>query len=227
MPNDDSAGAPRPDVRQSSNSARAWLRALESTAEATRDPHRILPRVVADWARGYGDAPALVSDRECLSFRDLEKRMNQYSRWALAEGIQKGESVALMMGNRPEYFVIWLGLIQVGAIVALFSSDLRAPAVTHALRAAGVRRIIASAECADVCQSAVAALGEAAEIWIHESGRRQTRSIELSVAAASGDALSGDELRPVTLNDRALRIFTSGTTGLPKAAEVSHRRLVT
>ena len=227
MPNDDSAGAPRPDVRQSSNSARSWLRALERTAEATRDPHRVLPRAVTEWAHTYGDAPALLSDRECLSFRDLEKRMNQYSRWALAEGIQKGESVALMMGNRPEYFVIWLGLIQVGAIVALFSSDLRAPAVTHALRAAGVRRIIASAECADVCQSAVAALGEAAEIWIHESGRRQTRSIELSVAAASGDALSGDELRPVTLNDRALRIFTSGTTGLPKAAEVSHRRLVT
>jgi fatty-acyl-CoA synthase len=39
--------------------------------------------------------------------------------------------------------------------------------------------------------------------------------------------LTRDELRPVTPNDRALRIFTSGTTGLPKAAEVSHRRLVT
>ena len=227
MCDDDSASILHPEVAQTANPARSWLRALERTAEATRDPHRVLPRAVTEWAHTYGDAPALLSDRECLSFRDLEKRMNQYSRWALAEGIQKGESVALMMGNRPEYFVIWLGLIQVGAIVALFSSDLRAPAVTHALRAAGVRRIIASAECADVCQSAVAALGEAAEIWIHESGRRQTRSIELSVAAASGDALSGDELRPVTLNDRALRIFTSGTTGLPKAAEVSHRRLVT
>ena len=51
--------------------------------------------------------------------------MNQYSRWALSEGIQRGEPIALMMGNRPEYFVIWLGLIQVGAIVALFGSDLR------------------------------------------------------------------------------------------------------
>jgi fatty-acyl-CoA synthase len=227
MCDDDSASILHPEDAQTANPARSWLRALERTAEATRDPHRVLPRAVTEWAHTYGDAPALLSDGECLSFRDLEKRMNQYSRWALAEGIQKGESVALMMGNRPEYFVIWLGLIQVGAIVALFSSDLRAPAVTHALRAAGVRRIIASAECADVCQSAVAALGEAAEIWIHESGRRQTCSIELSVAAASGDALSGDELRPVTLNDRALRIFTSGTTGLPKAAEVSHRRLVT
>ena len=165
--------APHPNVEQSANPARAWLRALESTAEATRDPHRILPRAVADWARSYGDATALVSDRECFSFRDLEKRMNQYSRWALAEGIQKGEPIALMMGNRPEYFVIWLGLIQVGAIVALFGSDLRAPAIAHALKVAGVRRIVASAECADVCRSAVAALGETVEIWIHGSGRQR------------------------------------------------------
>jgi fatty-acyl-CoA synthase len=134
------ASAPRPDVEQAANSARAWLRALESTAEATHDPHRILPRVVADWGRSYADATALVSDRECCSFRDLEKRMNQYSRWALAEG-RGGEPIALMMGNRPEYFVIWLGLIQAGAIVALFGSDLRAPAIAHALKAAGARRI--------------------------------------------------------------------------------------
>ena len=153
--------------------------------------------------------------------------MNQYSRWALAEGIQQGEPIALMMGNRPEYFVIWLGLIQVGAIVALFGSDLRAPAIAHALKVAGARRIIASAECADVCRSAVAALGATVEIWIHGSGQRETRSIDFAVAGESGDALARGELRPVTLNDRALRIFTSGTTGLPKAAEVSHRRLVT
>ncbi len=219
--------APHPNVEQSANPARAWLRALESTAEATRDPHRILPRAVADWARSYGDAAALVSDRECFSFRDLEKRMNQYSRWALAEGVQKGEPIALMMGNRPEYFVIWLGLIQVGAIAALFGADLRAPAIAHALKVAGVRRIVASAECADVCRSAVAGLGETIEIWIHGSERQETRSIDLAAARESGDALQGGELRPVTLSDRALRIFTSGTTGLPKAAEVSHRRLAT
>jgi fatty-acyl-CoA synthase len=223
----DAPNAPHPEVAQAANPARAWLRALESTAEGTRDPNRILPRAVADWARSYADAPALVSDRERFSFRDLEKRMNQYSRWALAKGVQQGEPIALVMGNRPEYFVIWLGLIQVGAIVALIGSELRAPAIAHALKTAGARRIITSAECADVCRSAAAALGERAEIWIHGSREGETRSIDLGAAAASGDALTGDELRPVTLNDRALRIFTSGTTGLPKAAEVSHRRLVT
>jgi fatty-acyl-CoA synthase len=227
MGDDDAPNALHSELAKAANPARAWLRALESTAEATRDPHHILPRAVADWARSYADAPALVSDREYFSFCDLEKRMNQYSRWALAEGIQKGETVALMMGNRPEYFAIWLGLTQVGAIVALFGPGLRAPAVAHALKAAGARRIIASLECVDVCRSAVAAIGDTVEIWTHGTGQRETHGIELGAAGASGDPLAPNELRPVTLNDRALRIFTSGTTGLPKAAEVSHRRLVT
>ena len=104
--------------------AHAWLRALETTAQATREPERILPRMMTEWARKYGEAPALVSDRERFSFRGLEARMNQYSRWALSMGVTNGETVALVMGNRPEYFAIWLGLIQVGAIVALVSPSL-------------------------------------------------------------------------------------------------------
>ncbi|HTR11802.1 MAG TPA: long-chain-acyl-CoA synthetase [Roseiarcus sp.] len=205
---------------------RAWLRALETTAQATRDPERILPRVVIEWAQRYGDAPALVSDRESFSFRTLEARMNQYSRWALKAGATSGEAVALLMGNRPEYFAIWLGLTQVGAIVALISPDLRAPAVAHALKVAGARRVIAAAEYADVCGEAVDACDEFIELWIHGPCRPDRQRIDLAVSNQNGRTLSEDERRPITLLDRALRIFTSGTTGLPKAAEVSHRRLI-
>jgi hypothetical protein len=69
--------------------AKAWTRALEITAQATRDPARILPQAVAEWADKYGDAVALVSDRERLNFRALEARMNQYSRWAQASRAAK------------------------------------------------------------------------------------------------------------------------------------------
>ena len=150
--------------------ARAWMRALETTAHATRDPERILPRAIADWAGKYGDATALISDRERLSFRGLAARMNQYSRWALNAGVGKGETVALMMGNRPEYFAIWLGLIQVGAIVALINPDLRPPALAHALKVARARRVIAASECADVCAEGVGRLDDTIEIWVHGDG---------------------------------------------------------
>ena len=220
------AATPGPNDAPATTRARAWLRALETTAQATRDPERILPRAVNEWAYKYGDATALVSDRERFTFRALAARMNQYSRWALSAGVTSGETVALMMGNRPEYFAIWLGLTQIGAIVALISPDLRAPAVAHALHVASARRLIAAAECGGLCTDAVAALDNYIEIGIHGDGRPDQPRIDLAVPTWSGEPLAQGERRPITLADRALRIFTSGTTGLPKAAEVSHRRLI-
>jgi fatty-acyl-CoA synthase len=207
-----------PDRNPAATPARAWLRALETTAKATRDPERILPLAITEWASEYGDSTALVSVDERLTFRELAARMNQYSRWALSEGVRSGETVALIMGNRPEYFAIWLGLTQVGAIVALIGPDLRTPAVAHALKVARARRVIVAAERAEVCADAGAALDDPIEIYIHGDG--------LAVSVLSGEPIEKGQRPPVTLADRALRIFTSGTTGLPKAAEVSHRRLI-
>jgi non-ribosomal peptide synthetase component E (peptide arylation enzyme) len=125
--------------------AKAWARALEITAQATRDPARILPRAAAEWADKYGDATALISDQERLSFRALEARMNQYSRWALGAGIARGETVALMMGNRPEYFAIWLGLISLRATAAL-GGGLLASRMRATLKA--IRHGVMNAACA-------------------------------------------------------------------------------
>ena len=58
----------------------------------------------------HGDAPALMSDAETLSYRALAARANRYARWALAQGLAKGETVGLLMPNRPDYMAAWLGI---------------------------------------------------------------------------------------------------------------------
>ena len=205
--------------------AQDWARALETIGRATRDPERILTRAIAEWACRYGDAPALLSDREDFSFRALQARMNQYSNWALDAGVAPGETVALLMGNRPEYFAIWLGLIQVGAIVALLSPGLSGPSLIHALTVARARRVIVAAENAARCMETLADQ-QGVEVWIHGAGGSDVRRIDLAVSTQSGDPLDRVRLPRITLHNRALRIFTSGTTGMPKAAEVSHRKLI-
>ena len=67
------AAAPRPTA---ATPARAWLKALETTAQATRDPARTLARAAGEWAAAYGDAPAVLSDVERFSFRALAERAN-------------------------------------------------------------------------------------------------------------------------------------------------------
>ena len=214
------AAAPRPSA---ATPARAWFRALETTAEATRDPARTLARAAGEWAAAYGDAPAVLSDVEQFSFRALAERANRYSRWALAAGLAKGDVVALMMGARPEYFALWLGLTQVGVVVALLNVNLTGAALAHCVRVAGARAAIVAAPFAETCADAFAGLP--LDLWPHGGGD-EARRLDLALPAFAGAPLDDGERRATTLSDRALLIFTSGTTGLPKAAAVSHHRVV-
>lgn len=198
----------------------AWTRALETVARATRDPARTLPHAVAEWAQRYGDRPALVGAQENYSFAALSVRLRQYARWALAQDLPKGATVALMMRNRPEYVAIWLGLTRVGIIVALIPPDLTGAALAHALSAAQAQIAIATAEGATHMREA----GFAGEVWTYGDGERR---LDNALALYSAAPLDAQDAPAVTLDDKALRIFTSGTTGLPKAAEVSHRKIVT
>src|SRR5207249_1938701 len=67
--------------------AKAWLRALEMTAPIAKDPTRTLPAIIDELADRYGEAPALLSDRECLSYHALAARANRYARWALGADV--------------------------------------------------------------------------------------------------------------------------------------------
>ena len=198
----------------------AWTRALETVGRATRDPARTLPRATAQWAQLYGARPALIGETESYSFEQLAHRVHQYARWGLAQGARKGETVALMLRNRPEYAAIWLGLTRIGAVVALIPPELSGAALAHALAAAQAKTAIGSPEAALLLRDA----GFAADVWTLDGGERR---LEAAVALYSGAPVGEDDAPPVTLDDKALRIFTSGTTGFPKAAEVSHRKIVT
>jgi fatty-acyl-CoA synthase len=209
--------------------AQAWARALELTAPIARHPHRLLPTVIAERAAQLGDAPALLSEHECLTYGTLAARSNQYARWALGQNLGKGDVVCLMMLNRPEYMAIWLGIASVGAVVALLNTNLTGPALAHCINIVAPRHIIVAAELAARLVTALpdlAAAPAASPRWVHGAGDSSFRRIDRDIDQLSGHALSDVERRPVTIHDQALHIYTSGTTGLPKAANVSHARLM-
>jgi fatty-acyl-CoA synthase len=202
------------------------MRALEATARLGDEPARIFPLVVAEVAARRPDIQALLSKRETLTFGALAARMNSISRWALAQGIAKGDVVCLLMPNRPEYIAIWLGLTQVGAVVALLNTNLSGAALAHCIQAAGPRHAVVAAELAETFAEATARLAAVPKTWLHGEGALAAQRFDEAAQVFDGAPLSAIERRTVTLADRALLIYTSGTTGLPKAAHVSHHRIM-
>src|SRR3974390_234804 len=112
---------------------KAWLRALEKTALIARNPFETLAVVIEGVADKVGDAPALASGRESLTYRALAEKSNRYARWALQQGIASGDVVCLLMSNCPEYMAIWLGITRIGGVVSLINTNLRGASLAHCI----------------------------------------------------------------------------------------------
>jgi fatty-acyl-CoA synthase len=208
---------------------RAGLRTLRRTAPIVRNPRRIFPIVIDELAEAHGDKLALLSARETLSYRALAERSRRYLRWALHQGIAKGDVVALLMPNRPEYLAIWLGLTRAGATVALLNTNLTGSSLAHCIDIVASRHVIVAAEHVAALDSTAGFLKLAPQIWLHGDPGPQAGGhsrIDLAVAALDGKPLAAVEQIDLTIEDKALFIYTSGTTGMPKAANVNHYRLM-
>jgi fatty-acyl-CoA synthase len=208
------------------SAAKAWLRALEMTAPIGAHPARTLPAIIDDLAEAHGDAPALLSDGEALSYRGLAARANRYARWALAQGLVNGETVGLLMPNRPEYMAAWLGITRVGGVVSLLNTNLSGRSLAHCIEVAAPRRMIVAAELAGAFAHALPHLSVRPGLWAHGDAGTDFARLDLELERHAAARLDRSECRTVTIDDTALHIYTSGTTGLPKAAKVSHARVM-
>lgn len=221
-------GTPSPPLsarkRRSPNAT--WVQALERTATIGRDPQLVLPRIIDALAERQGDRPALIGADETLTFAQLADASHRYARWALSLGLGQGDVVALMMPNRPDYLAIWLGLSRVGVTTALLNTNLTGAGLAHCLGvvANGPLTVIATPDYADAVASAGAALP--VRLWLAGEGGGPHPRLDDAVATLSGAPMEPGEGRPAILSDRALCIYTSGTTSLPKAANVSHGRVM-
>jgi fatty-acyl-CoA synthase len=203
-------------------------RVLRRTTPIARNPKGIFPLLVDELGERHGDRPALTSKGESLTYRELAERSRRYARWAMAEGIVKGDVVALLMTNRPEYVAIWLGVIRAGGTVALLNTNLAGQALAACVDGVAPKRVIVAADLLDAWTSTEPYRKTAPGIWMHGEADRPLNHprLDAAVGGFDGAPLTEAERPDVTIEDKALFIFTSGTTGLPKAANINHFRLM-
>jgi fatty-acyl-CoA synthase len=159
--------------------------------------------------------------RRVLSYRELYERVCQLANALAGAGVVRGERVALLSENRSEYLEVFLAAGMLGASVACQNWRLTPSELSHCISLVEPRLIIASPrhvgrlESADGASTSARAprrvlLGSEYEAWLAAAEPRL--SAETSGAAAQ-----------VEPEDPLLILYTSGTTGLPKGAVLSHR----
>ncbi len=205
--------------------AGAW-RALRHTTPIARNPTRVFPLLMAELAARHGDKPALISDSETFTYRDLVARANRYARWAVAQGLRQGEVVCLLMPNRPEYLAIWLGITSAGGAVALLNTNLAGASLAHCVDLVEPKHVIVADALAPALASAEPHLKSKVQVWVHGADAGVAPRIDRAIETLNDAPLLTAERPALTIEDRALFIYTSGTTGLPKAANINHYRVL-
>ncbi|MEN8161478.1 MAG: AMP-binding protein, partial [Myxococcota bacterium] len=181
--------------------------------------------------RRRGGAPFVRFEGRVHTYAALNERANRIAHWALARGLGKGDVVALLMENRPDYLAAWLGLAKAGVTTALLNTNLRGEALAHGVGAAGAGLVVLGAECAEAWAS-LGAQEPAVELFVLADPAREhatppaAKPLDEEIAAMSPH----DPPRSVRVDlrgaDPLFYIYTSGTTGLPKAARFSHARFM-
>jgi acyl-CoA synthetase (AMP-forming)/AMP-acid ligase II len=157
----------------------------------------------------FGDRDALRSGDDSWSFRDLDELSNAFARHLAAAGVAARQRVAVMTTNRVEFVVAVQAVSKVGAAAVLLSPAWKAVEVGHALDLTGPVHAVADG-------AAVALLAEHVPVT------------DLDDPSTMEAAFANDRDRvaaAVDDTDESVLVFSSGTTGLPKAARHTHRSI--
>ena len=189
-----------------------------------------VPQAFARTVKRHPQKTALIYEDEAWSFQELEQYSNRVAHFFLREGYKPGQCVALFMENRIEFVGLWLGCTKIGIVPALINSNLAGQPLLHSIHAANARALIIGHEFLEAVQEVKADL-DLVHIKVFTSGHNTQIVIPSGVVELEKE-LANSPTEPVPMsvqtcsnfNDKLLYIFTSGTTGLPKAAVIKHSR---
>lgn len=175
----------------------------------------------------FEDHTALVFEGERYTYRQLDALANRFAAWADAQGVQRGDTVALLLPNRAEYVPAWMGLAKLGIATALINNNLTGAALAHCLAISNAQHVITDTESLSSVDTIRAGLPRALTYWVIDasgdlSGDR--RALDLKEPKIAPDRPSRERRAGLKARDVALYIYTSGTTGMPKAAKIAHTR---
>ncbi|KJL42965.1 MULTISPECIES: acyl-CoA synthetase [Microbacterium] len=166
------------------------------------------------------DKTAVVFGDHELTYRELADAADRVAAVLWHRGIRRGDAVAYIGENSPQFLEVMFGAAQLGAVFVPVNTRLAAPEVQHLLVDSAARAVVLDPEFLERAMPGVEA-GRIAHVIVTGEGLAEHPGLARLTATAPG----GHTVADVDLDDPAAIVYTSGTTGRPKGAVLTHGNL--
>jgi fatty-acyl-CoA synthase len=187
---------------------------------------------IEERAAAHPERTFLHQGERRLSYGELNAAANRMAHVARDAGLARGDVVGLVMENRAEFLTTWMGLCKLGVTTALINSNVGGRPLEHALETTAVRHLVVGSECLERLAGRDGDAAARRRLWVLPDPELAdalplpagAEDLAPRLAAASCENPDPAWRQGLVAGDDLFHIFTSGTTGLPKAARLSHMR---
>lgn len=170
---------------------------------------------IVDGYRIFPDSDAIVFEGAKFTYADLERLSGQAARVLEAKGVKKGDRVALCLPNLPAFPVWYYGALRIGAIAVSVNTRLAGEEVEFILSDSGSDLLVASSAGGETLENYEGTVIRVTDDGSEHDGEKLSEVEGLS----PGSYLDAEP------DDPAIILYTSGTTGFPKGATLSHQNV--
>ena len=186
---------------------------------------------VEDNANQYPNNTAIKFEDISLTYKQFNELVNQYANYFISLGLKKGDVAKVLIKNRAELLLVYTANAKIGVISSLINTDLRQKTLIHCLNLTPGKIVIIGEECYEAfnkVKSELILTDSLKFCFIPDYGEIDIPEefIDLPTIIKDSPKENPSTTTNVLNTDVLAYLFTSGTTGLPKAARLTHQRVI-
>lgn len=197
---------------------------------ALKNPREMsLGSVLEKQAAKYDGKDLILFEDKKITFKEFNEAANRFSHLLQKRGFIKGDTIVLLMDNRPEFLIIHAGLAKIGVIPALVNNNITGQILAHAINIADARAVIIGHEYLPVFMKIKNKINlkKPGSIFVETEKKKikiPAGYEDISLLTINEPVSNPVVMPPINSKDTLEYIYTSGTTGMPKATELKHQK---
>ncbi|KAH0626658.1 hypothetical protein JD844_001752 [Phrynosoma platyrhinos] len=201
-----------------------WLKRIQ------KNPPITILDIFLEKVQKHPEKPLILFQEEVYSYRDIDRWSSQVARVLQSHvGMKEGETVAVFLKNVPAYIWVFMGMEKIGCTMACINYNIRSKSLLHVLSSCEAKVVLTTPDFQAVIEDVLPTLNHEGVRVFYLSDDSPTAGVEAllgRIKSSSAEPLPVSFRAHITSKSTSLYIFTSGTTGLPKAAIITHSKVL-